>query len=591
MVTYRVATAQCRFTVSLVLAASALLMTSLGHAQIPLPLPSPPCEILSSPMAGSDSPTQPAPAGQGQGEQIKTLAVRIATSDALFSDTHDDVWLDIGPKAWKIGDQFERGTTRTIYIDISKSLADQDQPSLVPLFTNDIAYVRIEKKGICGLTDAPDSIFAPNFLQGFNPADPIGSMHKQAQAAQYLVDQKKTLMDQQQGIIDQQVKNVAAAQAVIDSAANTISTAPQLAAQIQNQIVDLQKSIAQTPMMVTKEVCKTNDIVTGFAFGIGALITKKLVCSNVNVINDAWSRLTGALADAQKAQNNLSANLASATVQKAAALQSLTVATSLKAAAEANKIQAQIEYELATRTLAEVQHRLADLQELAKKTPLDQLQKLGIPTPGEWQVSSMTLIVNGRDYASYVVNDRLKQGHHSWTGTVRTMSAEETFVNGLRVNINKETPGDEFSRVTTLFKNIGISGWEQTPVPAARVVGVLRHSPSAGGDDYVSLDLELERVETRGHAFILDGNHGIAHKRYIRVEEKRRGENGVEDTRYKGWKIGDRFAVEGPAFRDTDRNTFFEVHPVDPSHVIPLKPGDDGASSTVGLWWDRIVSK
>ena len=561
------------------------------YPQIPNALPVH-CDVLQSPMVGTDIPTQPAAAFTAEnGEQIRTLAIRIATSGALFSDTHDDVWLDIGPKGWKIGDQFERGSTRTIYIDLSKPFGDQDLPTLVPLFAKDIAYVRLEKKGICGLTDSPDSIFSPNFLEGFNPADPIGSMQKQAQAAQYLVGQKKSIVDEQQKIIDQQVRNIDAAQAIIDSASKTISTGPQLVAQLQNQIVDLQKSIAQTPMSVTKEICKTNDVVTGFVFGLGAVISKKLVCSQQNVINDAWTRLTNALADAQKSKNNLEANIQSATIQKAAAAQSQVVALGVKGAAELNKLQAQVEYEAATRTLAELQHRLDDLQEAVKKTPLAELIRLGIPTPGEWQVENMTLIVNGKDFASFAVNDRLKQGHHSWTGTVRPLTPQEHFVNGLRVNLNKETPGDEFSRVTTLFKTVGLSGWEPAPVSNARVIGTLRHEPSAGGDDYVSLDLEVERVEARGYAFILDENHGIAHKRYIRIEEKRRGNNGVEDTRYKGWKIGDRFAVDGPAFWDTDRYGFFEIHPVDPSHVVVLKPGDGGSSSGVSLWWDRIFSK
>src|SRR5690348_11171620 len=89
-------------------------------AQLSIPLATPPCEILDSPIVGTDNPVPPAVAVPNPaGEQIRTLALRIVTSNDFFSDTHDDVWLDIGPKAWKIGNQFERGSTRSINIDLS----------------------------------------------------------------------------------------------------------------------------------------------------------------------------------------------------------------------------------------------------------------------------------------------------------------------------------------------------------------------------------------------------------------------------------------------------------------------------------------
>ena len=73
--------------------------------------------------------------------------------------------------------------------------------------------MRIEKKGLCGLTDAPDSIYDPKFLQWFNPADPVGSLQKQVQVAQHVVDQKKSLMDEKQKVINQQIQNIQDAQA------------------------------------------------------------------------------------------------------------------------------------------------------------------------------------------------------------------------------------------------------------------------------------------------------------------------------------------------------------------------------------------
>jgi hypothetical protein len=568
-----------------------LAFASLAAGQNISAITAPPfhCDILDSPMVGTDAGVPPAPAAPAgtKGEQVRSLAVRITTSNDLFSDTHDDVWLDIGPKAWKIGDVFEKGSTRTINIDLSKPYGDQDLPTLVPLFVDDIIHVRIEKKGICGLTDSPDSLFDPQLLTGFNPLDPVGSLRKQVQVAAYLVDQKKSLAEQQQKIIDQQVQNIAAAQKIIDDAANTAARAPQLVAQMQNQVVDLQRSIAQTPTIVVKEVCKTNDVVTGILFGVGAVISKKIVCHNENVVNDAWTRLNNNLSDVQKAKNNLEADLASAGIRSAAALQSRATALAAKGVAEATKAQAELEYALATRALTEVQHRLQDLDEFVKKTPLGELAKLGIPIPGEWQLESVTLIVNGKEFRSFNVNERLKRGHGTWVGGISPLPAQERVARALRVNLNKVTPNDEFGRVATLAKNLGISGWQDAPAREARVVGVLRHDPSAGSDDYVSLDLEVERIEIRGKTYLFDDAHGIRHKRYIRIEYKRRNGKGEEDVRYKGWKQGDRFVATGPLRWDTDRNGYFEIHPDHPGALKILANGKSGASSAFSLWWNR----
>jgi hypothetical protein len=89
----------------------------------------------------------PIPKGQiAPDEPIRSLAITISTSSDPLSGTTDDVWLDIGPKAWKIGDDFDKGTTKTILVDLNTADNNLDIPLLVPLYVRDISQLRIEKK-------------------------------------------------------------------------------------------------------------------------------------------------------------------------------------------------------------------------------------------------------------------------------------------------------------------------------------------------------------------------------------------------------------------------------------------------------------
>ena len=115
-----------------------------------------------------------------------------------------------------------------------------------------------------------------------------------------------------------------------------------------------------------------------------------------------------------------------------------------------------------------------------------------------------------------------------------------------------------------------MSGWTPAPISDAEVVGTLIHAPSPGLDDYVSLDLKLESVRADGRSLIFDDRHEIGHPRFIRIEYRHRSAGGKDDLRYHGWSIGQRFRALGAVKRDTDRATFFEVHPSRPKDIQPL---------------------
>jgi hypothetical protein len=118
----------------------------------------------------------------------------------------------------------------------------------------------------------------------------------------------------------------------------------------------------------------------------------------------------------------------------------------------------------------------------------------------------------------------------------------------------------------------------------------LLNPPSAGSDGYVSLDMQVEVVEAHNHSFVLDNRHGIPHTRYIRIEYKHVGTNGIDDDRYKNWGIGQRLAVQGPALRDTDRWGFTELHPIEAGQVTVLRENQTGRTLPVLLVFRRLFS-
>lgn len=93
--------------------------------------------------------------------QIKNLAVRVVTSNEDHAGTDNAVYFDIGPVGWELvkpGSQFEAGSDETYALKIDKGLS---------LTTDDIVWLRLQKKGIGGKTgtpDLPDGGWKPNSL-------------------------------------------------------------------------------------------------------------------------------------------------------------------------------------------------------------------------------------------------------------------------------------------------------------------------------------------------------------------------------------------------------------------------------------------
>jgi hypothetical protein len=99
-------------------------------------------------------------------EEINSIQVTVVTGTGLFSGTTDDVWFDLGPRAWKLGEKFEEGSTKNFGLNVYDPYFEGAGNGRLRI--RDLIYARLEKKGICGLTNAPDSLLDLAF-----PGEPL----------------------------------------------------------------------------------------------------------------------------------------------------------------------------------------------------------------------------------------------------------------------------------------------------------------------------------------------------------------------------------------------------------------------------------
>ena len=83
------------------------------------------------------------------GKRVCTLAVRITTAKDSGAGTHNAVYFDIGPLSWRLQKDFKAGHTDEF--DISP-------PTNLILTTDDILWLRLHKKGICGFSGTGDGL-------------------------------------------------------------------------------------------------------------------------------------------------------------------------------------------------------------------------------------------------------------------------------------------------------------------------------------------------------------------------------------------------------------------------------------------------
>jgi hypothetical protein len=129
------------------------------------------------------------------------------------------------------------------------------------------------------------------------------------------------------------------------------------------------------------------------------------------------------VADLEKQKNDLEAKLAKAAIDKQQAAQNLITAEGVKADALARKTAANAVVDTANAALVVAQKGLAEAQQLAAALPA-----IGIdfPHPNQWKPKELRIDVNGKEFGSYAINQRLKAGQSAWVKIIRPMSQENS---------------------------------------------------------------------------------------------------------------------------------------------------------------------
>lgn len=530
-------------------------------------------------------------------ERITSLAFRIKTSNDMFSsayapltnvsslddllrETKDDIWIDIGPNAWRIpydsklsgnmrisGD-FHGGETATIEI-LNPAIGEGsvcsalDGPD-VPLFVGDIRGIRLEKKGIfvrniCGLAEGPDTDMdlVLNPLQPPDPRDILRNLNAAIQLKRETLALKRLALKTAQDKLRDLQPQIDQAQAKINE---FIENRAKLTG-FQNSLIEKKRQVGE--FLCNQLHCPFSEICPVPEVPVLGCPVPKIPTPLPCPLRDTCNALNNEIADLETKFNNIQSWLQIHAAEEAVALGILATKTALETSI--HLVEAEIA--IFNAVVDAVQPIANELQNL-----IDHLiPGLDIPLPGQWKPESITIVVNGRDLASFTINERLGQGHSYWQTKIRPMGNAEYFVQGLRVNIVKGDGSDDyFSFIATpAAKMRGFSGWDY-PVSEARTVtvtGILKHPPSFGLDAGVSLDLKVEQIMVDGQPFTLDGTKGIRHDRYIRVEYR----YGT-DERFRNWHVGDTIRVTGEIKRDRDRTTFYEIHLHDASKIDRISP-------------------
>jgi hypothetical protein len=543
-----------------------LFATCRGTAvgQIPVPNPAPGCKPLSA----TQPPATPSKTTlRTNAEAIKTLTITVTTSNDWFAGTDNQVWFDIGPMAWQLDGSFPRGSTRTLSLVLTRDATD-------PLYVDDLVEIRLEKKGINGWTDAPDSLIDPLLPSGkISPSDIVAVYQKQVAVAQYATSQAAAALTAVNSVIDQEDRVIQSANQVLNTAEGVARGVPTEIANVSNQIVDAQAHLATTAQHIVGKI------------PVPGICTKKVGFARIpypciqtvdqTIVNSAFTALTNTIQTLTKRRNDLEAKLAQEAIDKQRAAQNLIIASALKAEAIARRSADQAAVTAANESLSVARTGLSEAQAMAASLPS---VGIDVPHPNQWKPTQITVTVNGRVFGTYPINDRLKAGHSTWIKMLRPMSPNQQFVALLRAvpNIQSTHAGEDIAGASTVFKNLGISGWKSGPISQATVEGRLIHPPSCGSDGYVSLDLDVANVTTGRKWMGLAADTAavntdkVPHPRFIRIEYLRVDSHGTMDDRYVGWHVGQRFQVSGPVLWDTDKSGFFELHPVGAKAVRPL---------------------
>lgn len=527
------------------------------------------------------------------GTIVSILEVKIQTAHELFAGPDDlpfvnlripkapdiisnNAYLDLGFMAFALGNEFRSGETRSQKIDLTKT---------PPFTVGDITMVGLRKHGLFDINNAPDSL-ADGLLKGGLTPDAFMSQikhdlqlaHESIDLARRAFDLEEKAWEAQQRVVNSADRAVNESRKLSDAAKAELDIARKAAKAAADRLNATPREIEETIVKTIPTKIKAHILVPSFPVpkmkevevpGPG-MLAKEVVKKK----NSLWDI-------ANKAKDDAEAKISGIEAHAKAAADQLNSLVNAKTAADNLAILHELKRNLARNSLLEAEMKLSIaeshlelVRDIFKLLPLP---SLGIPKPGEWKPKSVTLVINGEEFVTYEVNERLKQGHPAWVKYLKNLHPELQFAHRLRIVKPPEgEPKDELlgqlsGALTTPVKELGISGWEDDlPLSEAIITGKLVHPPSAGSDLYVSLDLEVESVTAQGKTVECNTPDGVRHGRYIRVEYHTPGMGPLPALQSLGWKEGNRFRVSGKIRFDTDRAGHVEIHPRIPTQIEKL---------------------
>jgi hypothetical protein len=504
-------------------------------------------------------------------EVIQQMEITIRTSADIFSETENDVWLDVGPRAWRLFGKFQRGAIRSFSINTAD--IEQTASACVSresrLHVGDIIGFRLEKKGVSvpemgGITNGPDdpmeqyepdSVRADRYLKKMNHAvnraqSKLDALQDSLEAVQFLIDSFRAL-DRRIGLIDYQLKTIPVQ---IDFLTNELNHAQKIASDFQED-EKAAKFIGNSKMMTTNELYR--------------------------FMQSYKQEFHNKYADEQKHHDVLKQELDTLQVQlknlnlEKEGIESLLVALE-KHQTELYCHRGSIELMIANERGHETK-LLTEYNPLAEwaNNVLGAIEEKDIPSKGQWKPEWMIVKINGRFFGKYAINERLKKGHSMWQVDLDTahggMRWQEKLLRSLRAN----PPADRM-----VYSDQDLSEMLRTPIRLLDTVNqqlvnvtgrVVSKTPIYDKEGNAFFSVFVENMKVSGENFVPEGVL-LNKQRYIQVKCGSYKDKKAKN-RYRLFKrivYGTRMRMEGVMVRNHLREGFWQLQPANATFMKRL---------------------
>jgi hypothetical protein len=495
-------------------------------------------------------------------EVIQQMEVTIRTSADIFSETENDVWLDVGPRAWRLFGKFQRGGVRSFSINTTdiEPTASSCVSRESRLHIGDLMGFRLEKKGVSvpemgGISNGPDdpmeqyepdSVRADRYLKKMNHAvnksqSKLDMLQDSLGAVQFLIDSFRSL-DRRLGLIDYQLKNIPIQ---IEFLNKELTHANDLNAAFKSD-ADVAKYISKSKMVNTAEL---HDFMQSY---------KHQFLQHADAETKQVELLT-------EARDTLEAQLKTLRLEKEA-MEGLMIAME-KHQTELYCHRGSIELMIASERGHETK-LLTEYNPLAEwaNNVLGAIEEKDIPSKGQWKPEWMIVKINGRFFGKYVINERLKKGHAAWQVELDTanggMRWQEKLLRSLRTN----PPADRI-----LYSDQDLSELLRTPIrlldtlnkQLVNITGrVVSKAPIYDKEGNAFFSVFVENMKISGENF-MPNNALLNKQRYVQVKC-----SSYKDKKDK--KRYTRMRIEGLMVRHQVREGFWQLQPADATFMKRL---------------------